>query len=77
MRRRRRREEKEKKREDEKKMKLKMRRYGDYQSDNTGVGDTGQTVVLRYAMIRRIRENRTKIGKIEEKYRSNGANYLK
>lgn len=58
-------------------MKLKMRRYGDYQSDNTGVGDTGQTVVLRYAMIRRIRENRTKIGKIEEKYRSNGANYLK
>lgn len=58
-------------------MKLKMRRYGDYQSDNTGVGDTGQTVVLRYAMIRRIRENRTKIRKIEEKYRSNGANYLK
>ena len=75
---RRRGEEKEKRRrrEDEK-MKLKMRRYGDYQSDNTGVGDTGQTVVLRYAMIRRIRENRTKIGKIEEKYRSNGANYLK
>ena len=54
MRRRRRREEKEKKREDEKKMKLKMRRYGDYQSDNTGVGNTGQPVVLRYAMIQQI-----------------------
>ena len=41
-------------------MKLKMRRYGDYESDNTGVGDTGQTVVRRYALIQRIRENRTK-----------------
>ena len=47
-------------------MKLKMRRYGDYESDNTGVGDMGQTVVRRYALIQRIRENRTKRRKIKK-----------
>lgn len=55
-----RRKRKEKRRRREEKMKLKMRRYGDYQSDNTGVGNTGQPVVLRYAMIQQIIRNRPK-----------------
>lgn len=50
-------------------MKLKMRRYGDYESDNTGVGDTGQRVVRRYAMIQEIIRKRPKIRENKKKYK--------